>query len=86
MKFSNMFWENIFGALVKNTLFPIRKLVKTWLKPSLGNIFDVINCRNAMPISNARGAFVFSGKFSVFCIPRKKMSSVTSCHCANCLR
>ena len=39
----------------------------------------------ALPISKAGGALVFSGKFSVFCLPSKKMSSVTSCVSVNCL-
>ena len=38
----------------------------------------------ALPTGNAVGALVFLQKFSVFCIPSKKMSSVTSCLCANC--
>ena len=36
----------------------------------------------ALPIGNAGGALVFLRKFSIFCIPSKKMSSVTSYLCA----
>ena len=39
----------------------------------------------ALPIANAGGALIFSRKFSVFCIPSKKMSSVTFCMSAYCL-
>ena len=39
----------------------------------------------ALQIGNAGGALVFLGKFSVFCIPSKKISNVTSCLFANCL-